>query len=355
MKKFLVYGICLLTVFSLSALVSGRAGATVAFTADGNITVESVTFGTGTADMLIMSGSTAESWSFASGTFTVTNPGASFKVGTSNTSVQKITATQSGNLAACEANTTPGSSGLTLPVAVGTYTIVPATGGCSDGASPAPSGSSSSSSSSAPSSYQSYNPSTGQTSTEVPKVETPKVETPKVDTAKPTTTTPPAKVATPAVPAKSSATLTKVTVSPTDGKYIGTLAELKKLASWQVWKDTTTGKLYKIEAKTIKAANAIRAKLNTLVKAVTSKPASAVALNRYLDYGSKGTDVSALQQLLKNEGVYPEGIISGNYLSATRKAVQRFQEKYNIAKKGQLGYGAVGTATRAKINALLAK
>lgn len=142
------------TLLALPA--QGVSAATTDFTANGNISVPSVTFGDGTATMLIMSGSTAESWSFASGTFTVTNPGSSFKVGSSDSAVQKITATQGGATVSCEDNTNPGSTGMTLPVDSGTYTIVPATGGCSGG-SGAPASSSSSSSSSA-STYQVSNP-----------------------------------------------------------------------------------------------------------------------------------------------------------------------------------------------------
>lgn len=159
MKKFLVYTTCFLTVFSLSVL--SVSAATTDFTANGNITVSSVTFGSGTADMLIIDGSTAESWSFSSGTFTVTNPG-TFKVGSSSSSVQKITSTQGGNAVSCGDNGTPGTSYMTLPTAAGTYTIVPATGGCSDGAS----ATSNSSSSSAASTYQSYDPNTGKTTTD---------------------------------------------------------------------------------------------------------------------------------------------------------------------------------------------
>ena len=58
--------------------------------------------------------------------------------------------------------------------------------------------------------------------------------------------------------------------------------------------------------------------------------------------------------MAKDSDVYPDGIISGYFGSLTKKAVQRFQEKYDIAKSGDLGYGDVGPATRAKINQLLA-
>lgn len=346
MKKFVMRSVLLLAVALLFGLTLEVPAAVASFTADSNITVTGVTFGTATVDMLIMSGSTSDSWEISGGVFTVSSPGENFKIGSVDSSVKTITAYRSGSLVACAVNTTAGSSTMTLPTTGGLYTITPSTANsCATTAGAIAPGGGTSSSSSAPSSYQSYDPSTGKTSTEAPKVETPKTEAPKTTEAAPAT-----------APAASGAkVLTKVVVSQKDAKYIGSLSELKKLASWQIWKDTTTGKLYKIEAKTVKAANVVRKKLDTVLKAVTKKAAPAVTLSRYLDYGSKGTDVSALQELLKSEGVYPGGVVNGSYNSATRTAVQRFQVKYGIAKKGQLGYGAVGTATRAKVNALLGK
>ncbi len=72
-----------------------------------------------------------------------------------------------------------------------------------------------------------------------------------------------------------------------------------------------------------------------------------------LAVGSKGSDVQQLQEMLVNDGVYPEGIISGTYGQLTRKAVQKFQEKYGIAKQGDPGYGDVGPNTRVKLNQVL--
>jgi len=73
-----------------------------------------------------------------------------------------------------------------------------------------------------------------------------------------------------------------------------------------------------------------------------------------LAYGDSGEGVRQLQIFLKAQGpeIYPEGLITGYFGSLTQKAVQRFQEKYGIAKAGDPGYGYVGPKTRAKINAL---
>lgn len=347
MKKFVMRSVLLLAVALLFGSALGASAATDSFTADSNITVTGITFANTTVDMLILNGSTSESWEFSGGAFTISNPGSSFKVGSADASIKTITVFRNGSEVACAVNSTPGTSYVTLPTVGGLYTITPSTTttcASTGGGAIAPS----SSGSSVPSAYQSYDPLTGKTSTEPPKVETPKPAeaTPPASAE----STPPATAAAP-----TAKVLTKMVVNSQDAKYISSLTELQKLASWQIWKDTTTGKLYKIEAKTVKAAKTIKTKLDAVLKAVTKKTAPAVKLTRYLDYGSKGTDVSALQEFLKSEGVYPGGVVNGSYGSSTRNAVRRFQEKYNIAKKGQLGYGAVGTATRTKINELLGK
>ena len=73
-----------------------------------------------------------------------------------------------------------------------------------------------------------------------------------------------------------------------------------------------------------------------------------------LALGDSGEAVRQLQIFLKAQGssIYPEGLITGYFGPLTQKAVQRFQEKYGIAKAGDPGYGYVGPKTRAKINAL---
>lgn len=77
--------------------------------------------------------------------------------------------------------------------------------------------------------------------------------------------------------------------------------------------------------------------------------AQEINLSRDLYLGLKGKDIEFLQQFLANEGVYPEKYITGYFGPLTKKAVIRFQQKYNIFP--QLGY--VGPKTRAKINELI--
>lgn len=71
--------------------------------------------------------------------------------------------------------------------------------------------------------------------------------------------------------------------------------------------------------------------------------------------GQRAEEVKNLQTMLsQDKTIYPEGIISGYYDFLTVKAVQKFQEKYNIARSGKLGYGIAGPKTRAKLNELYA-
>jgi hypothetical protein len=71
------------------------------------------------------------------------------------------------------------------------------------------------------------------------------------------------------------------------------------------------------------------------------------------------SEVSCLQEFLKEQGeeIYPLGLVTGNFLSLTKEAVARFQEKYasEILKPFNLeqGTGFVGIKTRTKINQLL--
>jgi len=73
------------------------------------------------------------------------------------------------------------------------------------------------------------------------------------------------------------------------------------------------------------------------------------------------SEVNCLQQFLKNQGpeIYPQGLVTGNFLNLTQAAVIRFQEKYSneILKPFGLekGTGFFGLYTRAKVNKILGK
>lgn len=83
-------------------------------------------------------------------------------------------------------------------------------------------------------------------------------------------------------------------------------------------------------------------------------------LENNLYYGMRNNlEVRCLQQFLKSQGseIYPQGLVTGNFLSLTQTAVIRFQEKYADAILAPLGLekgtGFVGSLTRAKLNELL--
>ena len=83
---------------------------------------------------------------------------------------------------------------------------------------------------------------------------------------------------------------------------------------------------------------------------------------RDLYYGMReNPEVRCLQEFLKNQGpeIYPEGLVTGNFLTLTQTALIRFQEKYaeEILKPLNLekGTGYAGQMTRVKINELLGR
>jgi hypothetical protein len=153
MKKYLFTLFLLLFVFTSSVSFA----ATTDFVANGDITVSSVA-GAGapnvnydplTANLLIMSGSQTESWTYNAGTFTVTNPDSTnpFQVGSADSSIISIRVNDNaGAQAVCADNTTPGTSYVTLPTASGTYNVYGSSSVCvaaSTGSSSSSSGSSS--------------------------------------------------------------------------------------------------------------------------------------------------------------------------------------------------------------------
>ncbi len=70
-------------------------------------------------------------------------------------------------------------------------------------------------------------------------------------------------------------------------------------------------------------------------------------------------EVSCLQEFFKEQGldIYPEGLITGNFLQLTREAVNRFQEKYFDEILKPAGFskatGYVGEFTKNKINQMI--
>ncbi len=64
------------------------------------------------------------------------------------------------------------------------------------------------------------------------------------------------------------------------------------------------------------------------------------SFQRDLYYGlTNSWEVRCLQQMLsqKESDIYPESLITGNFLDLTKKAVQKYQEKYNLPSTGYFG------------------
>jgi peptidoglycan hydrolase-like protein with peptidoglycan-binding domain len=84
------------------------------------------------------------------------------------------------------------------------------------------------------------------------------------------------------------------------------------------------------------------------------------AFTKSLSRGMSDAMVAFLQQVLNRNpdtriaevGVGSPGNETNYFGPATLDAVQRFQEKYNIAGAGDPGYGHVGPKTREKLNEL---
>ena len=90
--------------------------------------------------------------------------------------------------------------------------------------------------------------------------------------------------------------------------------------------------------------------------ASTASSGACVTITVPIGPGSKGSNVTALQQFLaRDPSIYPEGQVSGYYGALTTTAVQRFQVKYNIVSTGSpstTGYGRVGPKTLDVINTM---
>ncbi|MFZ2556245.1 MAG: peptidoglycan-binding protein [Minisyncoccia bacterium] len=73
-------------------------------------------------------------------------------------------------------------------------------------------------------------------------------------------------------------------------------------------------------------------------------------INRSLDVGSTGADVSELQAFLaKDATLYPQGLVTGYYGFLTKAAISNFQSRNGIDAVGR-----VGPITRAALNAQMA-
>jgi len=99
------------------------------------------------------------------------------------------------------------------------------------------------------------------------------------------------------------------------------------------------------------------AKVQAQINAILAKKIGTCTFSADLYFGMMGNpDVRCLQEFLESQGpeIYPEGLVTGNFLSLTKAAVIRFQEKYAteiLAPLGlEKGTGYFGPMTRAVAN-----
>ena len=83
---------------------------------------------------------------------------------------------------------------------------------------------------------------------------------------------------------------------------------------------------------------------------------TAMPIQKWLVFGSRGEDVRTLQTILKRKGYFPkDGTISGNFDSTTRASLGRFQcviLQVCSGSPGTTGYGATGPRTRKALSQL---
>jgi len=98
--------------------------------------------------------------------------------------------------------------------------------------------------------------------------------------------------------------------------------------------------------------------LQKILNELLTKQGSCLSITKNLYYGMRNdSQVKCLQSFLSKQGVYSQGLVTGNFGSLTREAVIKFQEKYKTDILIPLGLangtGNVGPSTRSKINQLL--
>ncbi len=104
----------------------------------------------------------------------------------------------------------------------------------------------------------------------------------------------------------------------------------------------------------------IKQRISEMLAGESSSEYSCQGFDANLYYGLRDNNkVKCLQHFLKDQGsdIYPEGLVTGNYLTLTKNAVIRFQEKYRERILGPLGLekgtGYFGPKTREIVNNLL--
>ncbi len=149
-------------------------------------------------------------------------------------------------------------------------------------------------------------------------------------------------------PENARIALPTLTACPIDGVMgpctVNAIEQFQISNGWQ-----TTGTL---GPKTVAALNArfAPAPLASSGNAQTRCTALVHELSKGTADADTGGEVSRLQSILAQDpAVYPEGLVTGYYGEATQRAVERFQEKHEIAQEGAAGFGLIGPKTRAAL------
>lgn len=126
------------------------------------------------------------------------------------------------------------------------------------------------------------------------------------------------------------------------------------------WTATTEKPEEEIITELLSQIEFLKSEIARLQAQITQKIGTCTFFGNNLYYGMKNnSEVRCLQEFLKSQGpeIYPQGLVTGNFLSLTKQAVIRFQEKYASEILTPLGFrqgtGFVGPATRTKLNQLL--
>ena len=165
--------------------------------------------------------------------------------------------------------------------------------------------------------------------------------------------------------ATASTSVTFINLSTTDEVSTATLFPLLKNGSY----DGTNTQTIKLNIAPVpktplpsEVMNAMIAPPQTVntssaVKSSVTTPRVNVqkqVFTRWLSLGFRSPEVLLLQKFLaKDKSVYPEGVISGYFGPATKRAVGRFQIKFGLIKSSKdPAYGVLNVMTRFALNAL---
>jgi len=342
-----------LSVLALLLTAGVAIAASTDFVADANITVANVS---SVGDLIIKNGSKAASWVFNGGTFTVTDPDATAKF-TILSSSSAVTAFQilndtTGVGLSCDLNNAPGTTEKELPTDAGTYRVVASTVTACTQLCTTLTGAAT---------YNAYPTCGAATCSAGFRLSGSNADAVCLVTggggvsggggggysslglaATPTPTPTPSVSATPTPsPSSSSSSSSKLIRYAGDPKVYVIENNQKR---WVKTGEDFTKLGYKWSD--VKIAPASETYSDGAVKTATTATTVATTFTQTLKRGSKGAEVLALQQKLKDLGYFPANVKTvNNFGPTTQKAVKDFQKANGLAQSG-----TVDAATRALLN-----